>query len=325
MKIDTNLATLVDSGKQNPVGDLILATFDSPTPISYLAKPILYYPYPNQTFHFNAEYNTTTHKPCWASNPLTFKWRGVTNSSQYELIYGTDKEFRLTADIGEEPVQTIRVFVDGEQIDDDGYVYQTVDFLQDFYDALEALDPIAKYYRKSDFFWKVRGKEGDLVSEWTDVWKFHANLCVYSTNITTVGTPAGTILANTPPYIERIYASKTIIDPEETITITCLANDADIGDRIEWYHWKGTNIVNDEGLDYHVTTVDHISWTAPVTKANYVLQCQVCDEGGATSDWKEITIKVGTIRLWVSYTKDDTEYIAYSDDDGASWTTEEKP
>ena len=42
MKIDDGLLALIDSGKQNPVGDLILATFASPTPISYLAKPTLY-------------------------------------------------------------------------------------------------------------------------------------------------------------------------------------------------------------------------------------------------------------------------------------------
>ena len=321
MKIDAGLLTLIDSGKQNPVGDLILATFASPTPISYLAKPILYYPYPNQTFNFNAEYDADTHKPTWENYPLTFRWKGITNASEYELIYGTDSEFRLTRDEGEQPIQTLKIVVPGGQVDSDGYIYQSVDFLQDFYDKLEEISPDAKYCRKSDFFWKVRGKEGSLVSEWTDAWKFHAHLTVYTTGFTSIGSPPG-LLPLQRPYITSFIPSKSVVKKNEEIFLMVEAKDP--SGEVPKLRWKGVGITNDPGEDYEETYYVSLVWSYG-TDGTYLLQCQAVDSRGAASDWVGINVKVGVIRIWVSYSKDSVEWLAYSDDEGASFTHEQKP
>ena len=145
-----------------------------------------------------------------------------------------------------------------------------------------------------------------------------------SEKITILGSGEGAGIANNSPYITDLMPSKSICKKNEAITISAVAKDPD-NDEITNLRWKGTGITNDAGKDYKQTSYVSLDWSYG-TDGTYLLQCQAVNSAGLTSDWVGAVVKVGVIRIWVSYTKPDgTDWICFSDDEGSSWTHEQKP
>ncbi len=90
------------------------------------------------------------------------------------------------------------------------------------------------------------------------------------------------VMANHPPVIESLTADSLSVLRGESVTIDCLATDAD-GDRLT-YSWEATaGEISGEG--------DHIIWTTPNVCATHTITVTVIDERGSQTT-QSIDIRV---------------------------------
>ena len=98
-------------------------------------------------------------------------------------------------------------------------------------------------------------------------------------------------VVNTPPVIANLNASATDVPPEASVTIGCVANDAD-GDTLT-YDWSATGgTITGSG--------NSVSWEAPAAEDTYTVSVTVSDgHGGSASESVDIVVemKYGSINI----------------------------
>ncbi len=109
------------------------------------------------------------------------------------------------------------------------------------------------------------------------------------------------VINNHPPVIDTISARTYIIQPLDTLALTCVAHDDD-GDTLS-YSWKDEN-------DDLLNTGNLLSWVAPSHPGYYKLFCTVADPLNETAK-KYVGISVGNLVLSLPFNGSATDSSGY--------------